>query len=878
MSPVTTRPAHIRDAIDILLEPAAVVELRVLETRRGVVSGYFADPQALEVAAATWSGRGTGIYVTLNPVTPDLLARAANRMKPYARQTTSERDILRLRRLLIDFDPVRRSGISSTDEEHRAALMRTVRVCQWLRARGWPEPLIGDSGNGGHLVPAIDLPNDEPSRRLLNRCLQALNLLFSDGQVLVDVSTAKAAQLWKLPGTLACKGDDLPDRPHRLAVLLQCPDPLRTVTRAQLEQLAALVPTPPQRSILTSSSGEFDLNRWIEDHRLPVVAVGDWNGGRKWILRPCPWNADHIDRAAYIVQFPNGAIAAGCHHNGCAGKDWQALRDLVEPNRARIGPPRPHSGDSGNSGDGETRPWEPPVPFHEFHLPPFPTDALPGWLREYVEASATETQTPPDLPAMVSLGALSATCAKSVEVEIKRGRIEPVNTFSVTSMDPGNRKSAVFRDVVEPLEAFEKSENIHRVGAIKAAEMRLELAKKELERAQAAVKQADPEDRAAREQDVARCAQEVARIRIPSLCRLVADDITSEQLATLLAQQGGRLALMSAEGDIFDIMAGRYAAGSGPNLGVFLKGHSGDDIRVDRVGRPPDYVDRAALTVCLTVQPELLRGLSRHQGFRGRGLLGRFLYALPQSLMGTRDTNPAAMPASVRVVYRENMQALLSQCVTSDLSAELEPERLELEPAARDRLQQFDQWLEPKLAPLGGLAHMTDWAGKLVGAIARLAGLLHMAEHARDRVPWEFRIRRRTVERAIRIGHYLLAHARAAYEQMGTDPEVEAARYVLAWMTAHATETFTVRELFQATRGRFKRVAALQPALTILREHSFIREQVLPPRPGPGRKPSATFEVNPLLAPQNAQNPQNPPERQALRTQPTTPGTQEGTT
>src|SRR5712691_8008999 len=146
MSPVTTRPAHIRDAIETLLEPDAVVELRVLETRRGVVSGYFADPQALEDAAATWSGRGTGVYVTLNPVTPDLLARAANRMKPYARQTTSERDILHLRRLLIDFDPVRRSGISSTDEEHRAALVRTVQVAQWLRARGWAEPLIDDSG------------------------------------------------------------------------------------------------------------------------------------------------------------------------------------------------------------------------------------------------------------------------------------------------------------------------------------------------------------------------------------------------------------------------------------------------------------------------------------------------------------------------------------------------------------------------------------------------------------------------------------------------------------------------------------------------------------------------------------------------------------
>jgi hypothetical protein len=319
------------------MELSTLSELRVLGTHQGVVSGYFNDPETLIDAAARWSGSGLGVYITLNPVNPDLLARAANRMKSFAKHTTSEQDILRLRHLLIDFDPVRRSGISSTDEEHRAALLRTGRVWFWLRDRGWPEPVIDDSGNGGHLVYRIDLPNDEASRRLLKRCLEALNLLFSDRKVVVDTSTAKAAQLWKVPGTLACKGDDLLVRPHRVAVLLQRPEPLRIVTRTQLEELAALVPAPPERDVWKSSGGAFDLDRWIETYRLPVVAMGEWNGGRKWILRSCPWNPEHTDRAAYIVQFPSGAIAAGCHHNGCAGKDWQALRDLVDPRRGQVG-------------------------------------------------------------------------------------------------------------------------------------------------------------------------------------------------------------------------------------------------------------------------------------------------------------------------------------------------------------------------------------------------------------------------------------------------------------------------------------------------------------------------------------------------------------
>jgi len=64
---------------------------------------------------------------------------------------------------------------------------------------------------------------------------------------------------------------------------------------------------------------------------LDVNGPSPWNNGRKWIFRICPWNPDHTNRAAYVVELPNGVIAAGCHHNGCFGKGWHDLRDVVEP-------------------------------------------------------------------------------------------------------------------------------------------------------------------------------------------------------------------------------------------------------------------------------------------------------------------------------------------------------------------------------------------------------------------------------------------------------------------------------------------------------------------------------------------------------------------
>src|SRR5437879_3865067 len=150
-------PAEICRALTILFEPEAVVELRVLETERGVVSGYFDNREKLVESAAMWSGQGSGVYVTLNVVNPELLARAANRTKEFTKKTTSDSEILRRRWLPIDLDPKRPAGICATDEEHKAALERAHLLGTELAEQGWPEPFILDSGNGSYLLYRIDL-------------------------------------------------------------------------------------------------------------------------------------------------------------------------------------------------------------------------------------------------------------------------------------------------------------------------------------------------------------------------------------------------------------------------------------------------------------------------------------------------------------------------------------------------------------------------------------------------------------------------------------------------------------------------------------------------------------------------------------------------
>jgi hypothetical protein len=141
--------------------------------------------------------------------------------------------------LPIDCDPVHPSGISATDAEHVAGLARAREIRETLKAAGWPDPIEGDGGNSGHLLYPIDLPNDDESRALLQQCLQALAFRFDDEAVSVDQSNFNAGRLWKLYGTVARKGDDTSERPHRLSRIIEAPDVMIPVPVERLEALAS---------------------------------------------------------------------------------------------------------------------------------------------------------------------------------------------------------------------------------------------------------------------------------------------------------------------------------------------------------------------------------------------------------------------------------------------------------------------------------------------------------------------------------------------------------------------------------------------------------------------------------------------------------------
>jgi len=186
-------------------------------------------------------------------------------------------------------------------------------------------------------------------------------------------------------------------------------------------------------------------------------------------------------------------------------------------------------------------------------------------------------------------------------VRVRQGWVEPVNLYTVVVMEPSERKSPVFSAMSRPIYALERKLRAEATDTIAEARVQRRAAEQLLAQAEKTAGIATGAERETALAEAVDAATDLAKLDVPAEPKLVVDDITPEAVATVLAEQGGRLAVLSDEGGIFAIIAGRYSGQA--NTGVFLKGYSGTQLRVDRSNRPSELVENPALTLGLTVQP-----------------------------------------------------------------------------------------------------------------------------------------------------------------------------------------------------------------------------------------------------------------------------------
>lgn len=222
--------ATMTDWLKVLVEPGSVCELRMLECKEGygkphTKSGIFDTEHLQDMAKAALDHTriAKGVYFTLNPLHPDLLGRRFNRLdRAEDDGQATDADVIRRRWLLIDADPSRLSGISSTDAEKEYSRELIQEVREFLDNRNWPDPIYADSGNGYHLLYRIDLPAKDSWAECV---LKALAHDFDSDRASIDTNVFNPARICKLPGTLARKGDHVPGwRPHRWSKLLEVPE------------------------------------------------------------------------------------------------------------------------------------------------------------------------------------------------------------------------------------------------------------------------------------------------------------------------------------------------------------------------------------------------------------------------------------------------------------------------------------------------------------------------------------------------------------------------------------------------------------------------------------------------------------------------------
>lgn len=491
------------------------------------------------------------------------------------------------------------------------------------------------------------------------------------------------------------------------------------------------------------------------------------------------------------------------------------------------------------------------IPFDEYSVPDFPSDCFPGWIKNYVDAVAENTQTPKDLSSVIGLSVFASALAGKFKIQGKADWLEPLNLYVAVIMNPAERKSSVFSHMTKPLLEYEAEANLELKPNIAQNTVEREILENSLKNLKTSAAKKNNMEMIEKAKEKAVELEEFTDIKP---LRLLADDISPEKVASLLAENNGKIAIMSPEGGIFEIMAGRYSSNGNTNLEVFLKGHCGDTIIVDRVGRDYEHIDDPALTMGLTIQPEVLRGVMNNTSFTGRGLTARFLFSVPQSKVGYRNIKSKAIPTEIKDLYFKNVKTLLNKnLVKTEFTAvgifgdEIENKEeihiLHLSKPAMEKSFKFAQKLEPRL--INDLESIKEWTGKLHGAILRIAGILHCCEYIGSNNVWDINVSEETLDKAIKIGYYFIEHYKAASGLMGGDSDVEKSKFILKFIKKNNLTEFTRRDLQRSSQTKFKKADSINPALEILIENNFIIEKQVS-YTGVGRKPQNKYLVNPL--------------------------------
>jgi len=481
----------------------------------------------------------------------------------------------------------------------------------------------------------------------------------------------------------------------------------------------------------------------------------------------------------------------------------------------------------------EPQPWPAPLMPGVMVTPDVPCSILPGVWGEFAQAVSDNTQTPAVMSVLSALGVLATLLQGRYEVDVSSHR-EVLALWCVTVSPSGNRKSAVMSAFQEPPLYWEKMmKDRGRRDIIRNEAVRSTTVKRIEGLKQAAAKAKDEELKAIRDQIEEEELAMPEEIRAPIL---FTEDSTPETMQRLVSDNGGRMAVLSDEPGLFRILGGLYSKG-GASLEVFLKGHVGTPLKVERAARSI-FVNKPCVSMSLMIQPDLVADLAGSKQFRGSGLMARFLYAVPVSNVGRRDVRRRnLMPEWLKHTYSNAVMSLLEGYPPAP-GSDTTPVVLRLDDQADELWLDFSQEIEDGVQDGGEYTDIGDWMKKLAGATARVAALFELAAKGLSVTT----VSRESMHQAIQLARLLIPHTRAAFGLLGADAVEDDAVAVLKWIQSNQVEEFTLRKVQQMMNYRFKTAAQVQKAIDALKLRGCVRVET---EKKPTGRPGSVIRVNP---------------------------------
>ncbi|MEL6859244.1 MAG: DUF3987 domain-containing protein [Pseudomonadota bacterium] len=448
--------------------------------------------------------------------------------------------------------------------------------------------------------------------------------------------------------------------------------------------------------------------------------------------------------------------------------------------------------------------------------PRFPIEVL-GRAGNYVASAARGANAPVDYVAAMLMVAVGAIVGKKCHVRLSNDWIEPVSLWCVIVGPPSSGKTPACKPVRSALRSLEKKW---------AADL--------AERLQREIAEAQALDASLEEINSLN-----AELNAPP--RLLINDSTAEALARveMRAPDG----LLVERDELAGLIEGLERYGAGGDRAFYLEGYDSGAFTIDRVKAGTLHIDNHCFSIFGGIQPDRLRTLLTHSG-DDDGFAARLLIFWPDPI------RPTTIPSGAD---HTRMETALGRLDDLRHLSEGQPIDLWLTDDAMDML---NGWYGTKFSDrVGTTGKIGSAYGKLAGMTARIAGCLHLLNHAfGDEVEHDptLNISSATVSNALElIEGYFVRQIERTYSGTGLPGEERIAAALLNHCRENGLQAFNLRQARRewgiSGSARKGAVTEFDGAAALLIETGWARQVH-------SRNRTKDYEINPILFSDNRSN------------------------